>query len=133
MLRIHTLMTWGSLLACFKQVNFSPLVLEEMDGRRCSQYLITFLAGLYESTGRAIALPTVSALVLVSALRAASALIKMLKFNFKVFRISYFINPQMDLVYIWFNYRCWSKILLSLIHTPACDLLVKVIDLEILC
>ena len=27
----------------------------------------------------------------------------------------------MDLVYIWYNYtcRCWSKILLSPIHTPA--------------
>ena len=24
-----------------------------------------------------------------------------------------FLNPQMDLVYIWYDYRCWSKILLS--------------------
>ena len=39
----------------------------------------------------------------------------------------------MDLVYIWYDYRCLSKILLSTIHTPAHDLEVKVTDLEILC
>ena len=39
----------------------------------------------------------------------------------------------MDLVYIWFDYRCWSKILLSPIHTPAYDIEVKVRGLEILC
>ena len=75
-----------------------------------------FLAHLYKSTGRAIALPTVSALA------AAAALTKMFKFYFKVFKTSYFLNPPMDLVYIWYNYRCWSKILLSPIHTPAHDL-----------
>ena len=32
----------------------------------------------------------------------------------------------MDLLYIWYGYRCWSKILLSTIHTPAHDLEVKV-------
>ena len=36
----------------------------------------------------------------------------------------------MDLVYIWYVYRCWSKILLSIICTPAHDLEVKVTDLE---
>ena len=37
----------------------------------------------------------------------------------------FFLNPQMDLLYTWYtlcNYRCWSKILLSPIHTPAHDL-----------
>ena len=37
----------------------------------------------------------------------------------------------MDLVYTSYDYRCWSKILLSTIHTPAYDLEVKVTDLEI--
>ena len=67
----------------------------------------TFLAHLYVSTGRAIALPPALALA------AASALTKMLNFYIKVL---------MDLVYIWYNYRCWSKTLLSPIHTPAYDL-----------
>ena len=39
----------------------------------------------------------------------------------------------MDLTYIWYDYRCWSKILLGTIHTRAYDLEVKVTDLEILC
>ena len=69
-----------------------------------------FLARRFESTGRAIALPP------------ASALTKMLKFYIKVFKTSYFLNPQMDLVYIWYSYICWSKILLSPIHNPAYDL-----------
>ena len=38
----------------------------------------------------------------------------------------------MDLVYIWYDYRCWSKILLSTILAPAHDLEVKVMNLEIL-
>ena len=50
------------------------------------------------------------------------ALTKTLKFYVKVFKTSYFLNPRMDLVCIWYNYRCWSKILLSPIHTPAHDL-----------
>ena len=82
-----------------------------------------FLACLYKSTGRAIALP------LVSSLATAVALTKTLKFCVKVFKTLYFLNPQMHLVYIWYDYRCWSKILLSTLHTPAHDLE----DLEILC
>ena len=39
----------------------------------------------------------------------------------------------MDLVYIWYDYRCWSKTLLSTIPTPTHGLEVKVTDLEILC
>ena len=37
----------------------------------------------------------------------------------------------MDLLYIWHDYRYWSKILLGTIPTPAYDLEVKVTDLEI--
>ena len=91
------------------------------------------LARLYESTGRAIALLPTSALALASASAlalasasvadaAASALTKILKFYVKVFKTSYFLNPQMDLVYIWYSYRCWSKILFSPIHISAHDL-----------
>ena len=36
----------------------------------------------------------------------------------------------MDLLYIWYDYRYWSKILFSTIPTPAYDLEVKVMDLE---
>ena len=36
----------------------------------------------------------------------------------------------MDLLYIWHDYRCWSEILFSTIHTPAYNLEVKVRDLE---
>ena len=82
-----------------------------------------FLAHLYKSTGRAIALP----------LALASAFTKMLKFYVKVFKTSYFLNPLMDLVDIWYNYTCWFKILLSPTHTPAHGLYVKVTYLEILC
>ena len=64
---------------------------------------------------------------------SASALTKVLKFYVKVFKTSYFLNPQADLVYIWYNYRCWSKIFLSPIHTHTYGVQVKVTDLEILC
>ena len=37
----------------------------------------------------------------------------------------------MDLLYIWHDYRYWSKILFSTILTPAYDLEGKVKDLEI--
>ena len=47
------------------------------------------------------------------------------------FKTLCFLNPQMDLVYIWYDYRCWSKVLLSTVHTPAHDLEVKVTDWEI--
>ena len=40
---------------------------------------------------------------------------KMLKFYVKVFKTLYFLNPQMDLLYTWYDYRCWSKILFSTI------------------
>ena len=57
---------------------------------------------------------------------------KNVKLYVEGFQILYFLNPQTVLVYIWFDYRCWSKILLSTIHTSAYDLEVKVTNLEIL-
>ena len=43
---------------------------------------------------------------------------QMFKFYIKVFRTSFFPNPVMDLVHIWYVDRYWSKILRSTIHTP---------------
>ena len=57
----------------------------------------------------------------------------MSEFDVKVFKTLYFLNPQTDLVYVWYDYRCWSKASLSTVNTPAHDLEVKVTDLEILC
>ena len=37
----------------------------------------------------------------------------------------------MDLLYIWNHNWYWSKILFGIIPTPAYDLQVKVLDLEI--
>ena len=58
---------------------------------------------------------------------------QMLKFYVKVFRTSLFPNPLMDLVYIWYDDRYWSKILFSTNPTPMHDLKLKVTDLELLC
>ena len=55
----------------------------------------------------------------------------MLKFYVKVFKTLYFLKTQMGLLYMWYDYRHLSKILFSLIPTPAYDLEVKVTDLEI--
>ena len=52
----------------------------------------SFLARLYESTGRAIAITPASA----SALALASALLKMLKFLVKVFIRLYLLNMLMN-------------------------------------
>ena len=49
----------------------------------------------------------------------------------KVFKISLFLNPCMELLYIWHDYRYWSKILFGRIPTPAYDLEVNVTDLKI--
>ena len=65
-----------------------------------------FLAPLYISTGRAIAVTTasasasasVSASALASVSASESALLKMLKFLVKVFKSLYLFNPWMDLV-----------------------------------
>ena len=39
---------------------------------------------------------------------------------------------MMDLVHVWSDDRCWSKILHSAIPTPIHDLKIKVTDLELL-
>ena len=39
----------------------------------------------------------------------------------------------MDLVFVWYEVKYWSKILHSTIPTPVHDLKVKVTDLELLC
>ena len=53
--------------------------------------------------------------------------------NVKAFKTSLFPNPLIDLVYVWYDDRHWSKILLSTIPTPMLDFKVKVTDLELLC
>ena len=55
---------------------------------------VPFLARLYESTGRAIAVTpaSASALALASASASASALLKMLKFLVKVFMSLYLLK-----------------------------------------
>ena len=55
----------------------------------------------------------------------------MSKFCAKVFRTSLFPNTMMDLVHVWYDHRCWSKIIHSTIPTPIHDLKVKVTDLEL--
>ena len=54
----------------------------------------------HSSTERAIALPPACALESVIA-----EITKMLKFYVKIFKTLYFLNPQMDLFYIWYDYR----------------------------
>ena len=88
-----------------------------------------FLARLYESTGRAIAVTSASASALVS----ASALLKMLKFLVKVFMSLYLLKLLMDQVDTLHVGRYWSEVLCCIIMTHLGDLEVKVTDLEILC
>ena len=56
----------------------------------------------------------------------------MLKFYVKVFRTSLFPNPVVYLFHVWYDDRCWSKILCSMIPNPVHDFQVKVTDLEFL-
>ena len=85
----------------------------------------SFLARLYESTGRAIAVTPVSAL--------ASALLKMLKFLVKVFMSLYLLKLLMNQVNTLHVGRYWFEVLCCTIMTHLGDLEVKVTDLEILC
>ena len=89
--------------------------------------IYSFLARLYESTGRAIAVTSASALAL------ASALLKMLKFLVKVFISLYLLKLWMDQVDTLHVGRYWSEVLCCTIMTHLGDLEVKVMDLEILC
>ena len=96
-------------------------------GSICSPYTTRYLlAHLYESTGRAITVTTLSALV------SASALFKMLKFLVKVFKSLYVLNPWMDLVDTLPAVRYWSEVLCCNIMTQISDLEVKVTDFKIL-
>ena len=98
-----------------------------------------FLARLYESTGRAIAVTPASASALASALASvlalalASALLKMLKFLVKVFMSLYLLKLWMDQDDTLHVCRYWSEVLCCTIMTHLGDLEVKVTDLEILC
>ena len=94
---------------------FFPLILSR---------LAAFLARLYVSTGRAIA---------VTMALALAALLKMLKFLVKVFKRLYLLNPWMDLVGTMLVVRYWSEVLCCTITTHIDDLEVKVTDFEILC
>ena len=89
--------------------------------------VLLFLARLYESTGRAIAVTPASALA------SASALLKMLKFLVKVFMSLYLLKLLMDQVDTLHVGRYWSEVLCCIIMTHLGDLEVKVTDLEILC
>ena len=72
----------------------------------CRDEVITLLARLYESTGRAIAVNPASASALALAL--ASALLKMLKFLVKVFLSLYLLKLWMDQVDTLHVGRYWS-------------------------
>ena len=87
---------------------------------------LAFLARLYESTGRAIAVTPASALASVS------ALLKMLKFLVKVFMSLYLLKLWMDQVDTLHVGRYWSDVLCCTIMTHLGDQ-VKVTDLEIFC
>ena len=81
-----------------------------------------FLARLYVSTGRAIAVTT------ASASPSASALLKMLKF----FKSLHLLKLWMDRVDTLPDVRYWSEVLCCTIMSHICDLEVKVTDFEIL-
>ena len=86
-----------------------------------------FLACLYLSAGRAIAVTTASASA------SMSALLKMLKFLVKVFKSLYLLILWMDLVDTLPDVRYWSEVLCCTIITHISDLEIKVTDFEILC
>ena len=90
----------------------------------------SFLARLYESTGRAIAVTPASASALALASASASALLKMLKFLVKVFMSLYLLKLWMDQVDTLHVGRYWSEVLCCTIMTHLGDLEVKVTDLE---
>ena len=89
-----------------------------------------FLARLYKSTGRAIAVTTVLASASTSA--SALALRKMLNFLVKVFKSLYLLNPMIDLLDTLPDVRYWSEVLCYTITTHISDLEVKSTDFEIL-
>ena len=86
--------------------------------------LKSFLARLYKSTGRAIAVTTASA--------SASALALLKMFLGKVFTSLYLLNPWMDLVGTLPDVRYWSEVLCCIITIHIGHPEVKVTDFEIL-
>ena len=88
----------------------------------------SFLARLYISTGRAIAVTTLSASASALASSSASASLKTLKFLVKVFNSLYLLNPWMDLVDTLPDVRYWSDSLCYTILTYIGHLEVKVTD-----
>ena len=60
-----------------------------------------------------------------------SSLTSTSKFCIKVSMNLYFPSHTVDLVYIWYDDRYWSKVLFTTIPIPAHDLKVKVTDLEL--
>ena len=100
-----------------------------------TSFVTAFLARLYESTGRAIAVTpaSASALALALASASASALLKMLKFLVKVFMNLYLLKLLMDQVDTLHVGRYWSEVLCCTIMAHLGDLEVKVTDLEIFC
>ena len=111
------------------QICLSHWISSLLKKSRWSYLYCPLLARLYESTGRAIAVTSASAL----ALGSASALLKMLKFLVKVFMSLYLLKLLMDQVDTLHVGRYWSEVLCCTIMTHLGDLEVKVTDLEIFC
>ena len=87
----------------------------------CIKTCLDYLARLYVSTGRAIAVTTASASA------STSVLLKMLKILIKVFK-----NLWMDVVDTLPDVRYWPEVLWCTITTHIGDPEVKVTDFEIL-
>ena len=85
----------------------------------------SFLARLYKSKGRAIAVTTAST-------SALPELFKMLKFLVKVFKSLFLLNPRMDLVDTLPNVTYLSEVLCYTVTTHISDLEIKGMDFEIL-
>ena len=98
--RHQLLRSWNYIL--FLQFIFVIFITDLNDILKHSLY---FLAHLYKSTGRAIAVTT------------ASVLLKMLKFLVKVFKSLYLLNQWMDLVDTLPDVRYWSEVLCCTIMT----------------
>ena len=123
---------WSGLALCLtKSEAVEHAVLRQLLLINSKMSFISFLARLYESTGRAIAVTPASASALASA--SASALLKMLKFLVKVFMSLYLLKLWMDQVDTLHAGRYWSEVLCCTVMTHLGDLEVKVTDLEILC